>query len=126
LLTDAIFIALDNVKAHCGIKREPNVWINCTVEPESRLLQLDIRNTVSSTAKTKEAEEKLGKIRSMIDSGDFGRATRREGGSGFLKLAAALREVNAGKVSFDFSGPTEFLLSLQFKLTVLTLTVIKA
>lgn len=91
LLTDAIFIGLDNVKAHCGMRRDAKVHIRCNVNPTDGMLHLDVRNTVNAGARTEQAEQKLRQIRNLIREGNIGKGARKEGGSGFLKLAAALR-----------------------------------
>jgi hypothetical protein len=122
LITDAIFIALDNVKRHSGI-RQPKVSIECTAEADKDLIQIEIVSEMNK-ARIADTEVKLAAIRSVVQKGEQGKRTRREGGSGFLKLASAVRQSADGKLDFEVMESGEFRLSLWFRPARYTVAVI--
>ena len=126
LLTDAIFVAIDNAKAHCGIKHEPHVSIDCRIDPNTQRLNLDIRNSVSPGVRSATVEKKLDRIRQLIATGTSYSGARREGGSGFVKIAAALRHSAEGQMQFGFESDSEFRMQLSFRPTQFTVAVIRA
>jgi hypothetical protein len=126
LVTDAIFIALDNVKTHCGIKRDVKVSIRCDVDERENVLRLLVGNSVSPSTRNGTSEGKLEQIRAHIAAGNIGKRARKEGGSGFLKLAAALRHSPGGELQFGFLSDHEFQLSVKLKPTEFTVAVIQA
>ena len=125
LLTDAIFVAIDNAKAHCGIKRNPRVSIHCRIDPETERLVLDVRNGVAAGVRTETVEANLARIRQVISTGAAYSGARREGGSGFIKTAAALRHSAEGQMQFGFDSDTEFRMELSFAPTQYTIAVIR-
>jgi hypothetical protein len=126
LLTDAIFVAIDNAKAHCGIKRDPHVSIDCRIDPATERLMLDVRNSVAPGVRTPAVEKKLDRIREVIATGTSYSGARREGGSGFVKIAAALRHSAEGQMQFGFESDGEFRMQLSFRPTQFTVAVIRA
>ena len=124
LLTDAIFVALDNVKWRSGIKKNASVWINCDVSEDDGCIHLNVRSQVAPGIRNPDAEKKLQEIRELIQAGHVGKRARKEGGSGLLKLAAALRHSAGGSLSFGFLDDQEFELSLRLKATQFTVAVI--
>lgn len=113
-VTDAIFIALDNVKRHSQIKRGADIHIDCHIEPSTQILLLSITSTVKQHLKRDLVEAKLASLRASIAAGDFGRVASREGGSGFLKLAAALCQTPKSFLKFGFKGEDKFELVISF------------
>lgn len=116
LLTDAIFIALDNVALHSGLKRDINVRISCAKNADEEIL-LSISNNIGLFADNEDTRATLSKIRNKIDSGTLGKEARLEGGSGLLKLAAALRHSRGGDLDFGFAAGPSFKLVIRLKLT---------
>jgi hypothetical protein len=117
---------LDNAKAHGAMKREATVQILCEVEPEEGCLHLEVKNPVGASVDRRATERKLAKLRESIELRNFGKSARKEGGSGFLKIAAALQHSAYGSVEFGFTNKREFRLALKLKPAQYTLTVIKA
>lgn len=56
----------------------------------------------------------LNGIRELIDAGALGRRTRREGGSGLLKLAASVKQSPRGPLDFGFTSNDRFRLSVAY------------
>ncbi len=119
LITDTIFIALDNVKRHSGIHTRPRVRIRCKMGEEERLVYLEVVSAMSRS-KMSETEEKLNAIRSLIMKGELGKRARREGRSGFLKLASDVRQSAAGTLDFGLTEVGDFRLALCFRPTQYT------
>jgi hypothetical protein len=123
LLTDTIFVALDNVAAHGGAKRGAIVEIMCGVDPASDKIFLEVRNRVPGNFDRNAAEAKLGRLRSLIASQEVSKGARKEGGSGFLKIAAALRHSPDGEIQFGFDQ-NEFFIKISLRPAKYTVAVV--
>ncbi len=124
LLTDAIFIALDNIKAHSQVKRNVPVKIRCSVNEPDDLLILEVRNQIAHSVDKVAVEERLDRIRTLIASGEVSKRARKEGGSGFLKIAAALRHSAEGSIRFRVEQ-NEFVVSIKLKPAKYTVAVLQ-
>lgn len=125
LITDAIFIALDNVRAHSLIKRKVPVQISCRVDDAQSQLELEVRNQVSAGLDRTEATARIDRLLALIKAGEVSKGARKEGGSGFLKIAAALRHSAEGVITFGFEED-QFKLSIRLKPTRYTVAVVRA
>ncbi|SFI61776.1 hypothetical protein [Bradyrhizobium sp. Gha] len=113
---DALFVALDNARAHSGLKK-PKVRIVVTPDFAAGRLAIDTTcetRSGSTPARLRQLEE----IRALIDAGAVGRRTRREGGSGFLKLAAVVRQSEKGELTFGFGQGRDFRLTVVYALVI--------
>ncbi|TAK61934.1 hypothetical protein [Methylobacter sp.] len=116
---DVLFIALDNVRAHSGLKK-PKVKVNVQANIENGTLTIKVLSD-SKVQNRAMHDEELRRIQKLIDIGNFGRHTRREGGSGFLKLAAVvLRQSSKGQIDFGFTDTGQFQLSVVYSMIVQT------
>lgn len=116
---DVLFIALDNVRAHSECKK-PKVNVNVLANTENGTLTIEVRSDAKVQNRAKHDEE-LRRISQLIESGNFGRHTRREGGSGILKLAAVvLRQSSKGRIDFGFTETGQFQLMVTYSMIVLT------
>ncbi|WP_333877001.1 hypothetical protein [Methylobacter sp.] len=116
---DVLFVALDNVRAHSECKK-PKVNINIQANVENETLTIEVRSDAKVQNRAQHDEE-LRRIRQLIESGNFGRHTRREGGSGILKLAAVvLRQSAKGRIDFGFTETGQFELRVTYSMIVLT------
>lgn len=113
---DVLFVALDNVRAHSGLE---NPHISISVEPNIEAEKLCIR--VESEIRPQNrlsVEEGLVEIRKLINSAPIGRRTRREGKSGFLKLAAVVKQSPNGSLEFGVTDDGCFRLAVDYSLIV--------
>lgn len=116
---DVLFVALDNVRAHSECKK-PKVNIFVQANIENGTLTIEVRSDTKIQNRAKHDEE-LRKIRELIKSGNFGQHTRREGGSGLLKLAAVvLRQSAKGQIDFGFTDAGQFQLTVTYSMIVLS------
>lgn len=115
---DVLFVALDNVRTHSGIKK-PKVSVNVQANVENGTLTIKVQSDTKGQDRTKH-DEVLRKIRQLIDSGNFGRHTRREGRSGFLKLAAVVCQSVKGQIDFGFTDAGQFQLTVVYSMIVQT------
>ena len=124
LITDTIFIALDNIKQHSGIRVRPRVVIKCTEGVgNDDLMRLEVVSAVARS-RISETEEKLANIRNIISKGDVEKRVRREGGSGLLKLASSVRQSPDGQLEFGLTEFGEFRLAICFRPTKYIVAVI--
>tara|TARA_R110001592_G_scaffold1039_1_gene6087 strand:+ start:3323 stop:6811 length:3489 start_codon:yes stop_codon:yes gene_type:complete len=109
-VNDTIFILLDNIKTHSGIKR-PDIILDIDVDADSRTF------TISCSNQTKQSERKqllveINKIKKLISDEKLGDRSKSEGRSGFIKLAASIYKADKGYLSFDLGENGEFNLSI--------------
>lgn len=113
---DVLFVALDNVRAHSGVKK-PKVQVRVQPNFDESTLTIEVTSdTKSHTSSLKEKE--LRDIRQLIEAGGGGRRTRREGGSGFAKLAAVVSQSSKGKIDFGFIDHNQFQLTVTYSLVL--------
>jgi hypothetical protein len=115
---DVLFVALDNVRAHSGLKK-PQVKVEVQANIEDGTLMIEVLSESKAQNRTKQDEE-LRKIRQLIDVGNFAQHTRREGKSGFLKLAAVVQQSSKGRIDFGFTDASWFQLKVTYSMVVQT------
>lgn len=114
---DVIFVALTNARAHSGYKK-PKINIFVNASPENGALSIEVKSDAKLQNRAAQ-EETIREIQKIIDSGNLGRRTRSEGRSGFLKLAAVVRQTSKGKIEFGFLDDNQFRLKVTYSLIVL-------
>ncbi|NVO59409.1 hypothetical protein [Photobacterium damselae] len=112
---DVMFVALGNVCRHSGVK-EPNIAIETKVKEKS--YSINVKSDFSS----KNTHEKLEEIRKLIDERKFERRTRKEGGSGLLKIAAAALQDPLGSIDFGVIDDS-FTLNVTSRLFMTSISV---
>ncbi len=113
---DVLFVALDNVRNHSEIKK-PMVVVSVQADVDNGTLTIQVQSDSKAQNRAKHDLE-LHKIRQLVDSGSFGRHTRREGGSGFLKLAAVVNQSSKGQINFGFTNTGQFQLTVVYSMVV--------
>lgn len=115
-LHDVMFVALDNVNAYSGLKK-PKVTVMAEVNSETGTFKLCVRNEAKNQNRA-ETDKKLNEIRDLIDNKNYERRTRREGRSGFLKLAAVVQQNTKGYIDFGYTEESEFQLTVIYSLII--------
>ena len=113
---DVLFVALDNARAHSGL-RNPKVAVKALGDVEVGTLTVEVSSECRPSSKPSR-ESELKELRTAIASNSFGERTRSEGRSGFLKLAAVVKQSNAGDIEFGFVDSHEFRLKVVYSLIV--------
>ena len=111
---DVLFVALDNVKEYSNL-RQPNIKISLNVDSINETLKISVVAECKAENKD-ETEKKLNEIRSLISVRNFERRTKKEGGSGLLKLAAEALQNPKGSIDFGFIDSGHFDLTVTYSL----------
>lgn len=111
---DVLFVALDNAKEYSNL-RQPNIKISLNVDSNNETLQISVIAECKAENKD-ETEKKLTEIRSLISVRNFERRTKKEGGSGLLKLAAEALQNPKGSIEFGFNDSGHFNLTVTYSL----------
>lgn len=123
LFTDILFTILDNIYKHSGLGNSPAVDISfgaSKIEGENKaVVTLRVENAVGSLAASKEAQQRVEKIRVRIDRGDYRTEVNREGGTGLLKLKKALSDNSGSRLDFGFVEGQKFFVEVQVVLLIL-------
>ncbi|HDO1315305.1 hypothetical protein [Aeromonas veronii] len=112
---DVMFVALGNIYRHSGVEA-PNVSL--TAELTEQTFSICVVSDFSSK-NTQQSLDKLNEIRQLIKEKRFERRTRKEGGSGLLKIAAVALQDPLGKIEFDVTE-NSFILKVTFRLLMAT------
>lgn len=114
---DVLFVALDNVRNHSGIKNpKVKITVVASIVEETLTIEVDSESKMQNRLKH---EEVLREIRQLIDGGKVGPRTRREGRSGILKLATVVRQSSKGRIDYGFTENEQFHLKITYSLVVL-------
>lgn len=113
---DVIFVALDNVKAHSNVQ-EPQVYVRVTPDIINGTLSISIRSECK-VQDVNSKRESLKAIRALIEEGNSFNRTRREGRSGFFKLAAVIGQSEKGYIHFDITDDGWFELDVVYSLII--------
>lgn len=113
---DVIFVALSNIHNHAGM-REPRVELSVRWDEPQSTLRIEVSNEGRPSNRIEKAKN-LGAIRDLIERREFSARTRREGGTGFLKLAAVVTQSDKGSINFDLAHDGNFKLEIVYSLSV--------
>lgn len=113
-LHDQTLIALQNAKEHSGLKN-PRVTTVAHADSRTGVLSIRIESEIKANMLQK-AREGAEERKKLISEGKFKFLTRKEGGSGFFKLAAVASQSSKGKLDFGITQDDMFYLEVQYSL----------
>jgi len=121
---DVLFVALDNSRAHSGMKSPAvSILVNPRIE-EGRLI---IRVESETRGQNRAArEKKLSEIKRLIDTGQYEPRTRKEGESGFFKIAAVVKQSDKGRIDFGFDDSGKFYLEVVYSMVMRSMPALLA
>lgn len=103
IMTDILFILFDNVIKHSALSGNIPVEIECHFKNDGTdRLCLKIKNKVGDSLNFSSLQERLLELRSGLKDQRAWDSVRREGGTGFFKIAKFLRYDISGEHIFDF------------------------
>ncbi len=117
---DVIFVALDNARAHSGLK-SPKVKIGVSLDIVGGSLTINVHSE-SKMQNRHVRERKLSETRKLIELGKIEPRTRKEGESGFFKLAAVVRQTAKGAIDFGFTPNGQFFLKIVYAMSIRQIT----
>lgn len=115
IIHDTLFIALDNIRAHSG-ERSPRIDIHVTHDRPQGTLTIEVLSDCKPQKRQK-AETSLREIQAIIDGGSPTRRTKKEGGSGLLKLNAVVGQSTKGQLDAGFVQGGRFRLAVTYSFT---------
>jgi hypothetical protein len=112
-IVEILFIAFDNMLKHCG-RSEGKIDAEVSCAATSDTMEIKLASTVAQPVQVEEQNRKLAGRRDAVLSDKSTDTVRREGGSGFFKIAKIVRVDFASKLGiwFGYQDPTCFLLKL--------------
>ncbi|WP_321794742.1 hypothetical protein [Caballeronia sp. J97] len=112
-IVEILFIAFDNMLKHCGRPDgRISAELECTVDAEK--IEIRLASAVAEPVQLTEQNVKLAERLEAVLSDKSTDTVRREGGSGFFKIAKIVRVDFASQLGlwFGYENPTHFLLKL--------------
>ena len=115
---DVLFVALSNVFHHSNLDK-PKVSIETNISPDNYSIKIISQYKSNDLAET---ALKLDGIRKLIRDKKFERRTRKEGGSGLLKIAAVALQDPLGRICFDVTE-SDFVLDVSYRILLSSIEV---
>lgn len=109
---DVLFVGLGNAHKHSGLK-SPKIDIMAKWDADNATITLGVVSDCKLGNRA-EKEKQTDLIRQAINSGQLSPRTRTEGGSGFAKLAAVVRQSDRGRLEFGFTPEGRFRLVVTY------------
>ena len=120
LISEFLLVILNNARLHGGIPIGQKVTINCAVNVEARTLTLRVVSTVNPDARTASKDRKVRELIQAVESGKYDRSrVRREGNSGFVKIASIVSQQRDGRLIFGFEEDGDFFVEVVYSLLIL-------
>ncbi|WP_049246515.1 hypothetical protein [Morganella morganii] len=113
---DVLFVALDNARAHSGLQK-PRVKIDARIESDHKKLSLKIVTSTDRFSKQSNLK-KIQEIKTAINNDSYGSNSKKEGRSGFIKIAAVVKQSNKGSIDFYYDDNSNFVLEVTYSLLV--------
>jgi len=117
---DVLFVALDNAKSYSG-KIDPYVNISVTPDISNGTLSIKVVSEVRSEYRNL-GNKKMREIKELIQSGTLGSRSKKEGKSGFIKIAAVVKQSQKGDIRFDYNIDGDFELNVVYSLIITTMS----
>ncbi len=112
MVNEIIWVALENVHLRSGVEGNPWVRIEAAVLPDEEVLSVKVFSEVSPGIRCAETEQKLAAMRDSISNGSFRDLVRKEGNSGFFKIASQVSESPRGRIKFGFDDHETFCIEV--------------
>jgi hypothetical protein len=112
-VVEIFFIAFDNMLKHCG-KSEGEVFAKMSRLQTTTSMDIELSSTVTDPVNVIEENHKLQQRLQLVLADETTDTVRREGGSGFFKIAKIVR-IDFGstlKLWFGYNDPAEFSLKI--------------
>ncbi|MFM0642879.1 hypothetical protein PQR14_00995 [Paraburkholderia bryophila] len=112
-VVEIFFIALDNMLKHCG-KSEGEVFAKIGRRQTKNSMDIELSSTVTDPVNVIEENQKLQHRLQLVLADETTDTVRREGGSGFFKIAKIVR-IDFGstlRLWFGYNDPAEFSLKI--------------
>lgn len=110
IVSDVLYIALDNVGQHSGKKVGNRVLIHIIYDKIASLISFEIISDVAPGSRSTEKESRLSSIRSDIQKRAYGERVRLDRHSGLFKLAALVGQSDKTAISFGYADGDRFVL----------------
>ncbi|WP_126933659.1 hypothetical protein [Corallococcus sp. AB018] len=115
-ITDIVFIVLDNVYKHSGVKESPWVKISVRERDDASFVSIDVESEVAGGVRTEDAERSLSEIRGLIGGEGYRDRVASEGKSGLVKIKRIVSQHKSHVLDFSFKGEGCFAVHVGFSL----------
>lgn len=115
IVAELLLVVLNNARQHGGLARGQKIHISCQTDADSETLTMRVVSSIAPRVKTVDAQRRVDELNGVIKAKKFDRAkVRREGGSGFVKIASVVSQSRKGRLDFGFTGSDEFFVEVVY------------
>lgn len=115
VLADIILVIFGNIHTKSEVPGGAGVILRCIVDDSEGTLRIEVRNEVAEGVRDRN-ELRVSNLLNEVKAGRIEQGLRREGESGFKKLAAIASQSAKGYLDFGFSSATEFFVDMKLSL----------
>ncbi|MDP3517757.1 MAG: hypothetical protein Q8S94_11385 [Pseudohongiella sp.] len=112
---DALYIALDNIFQHSGIRLDNKVDINIEFDQFNLKINFEIISSLSPKSRTEEKEARILGTLKEIKRSNYSARAKLDRGSGLCKLAAIVMQSPETNIDFGYLGEDKFRLYFEMK-----------
>lgn len=119
LISEFLLVILNNARLHGDVLVGQKVMIRCAVDVKAQTLTLRVDSNFGPAARTAAKDRKVRELLTAIHSGKFDRSrVRREGNSGFVKIASIVSQSKDGRLDFGFNEDETFFVEVVYSLFI--------
>lgn len=115
LIVDALFIAFQNIARWAG-SNDPSVVVSVSSDEVAEVIRIRIVNSVSGIQNFKAEQRRIHQMKEKLFTPEGVGMARREGGSGFFKLASIIGQATSGRLDFGYVSAEEFFVEFDLSL----------
>lgn len=120
LISELLLVILNNARLHGGLPTGQKVMIGCAVDTGAQTLTLRVASSLGPNARSAVNERKVRELLAAVRSGKFDRSrVRREGNSGFVKIASIVSQSKDGRLDFGFDDNGSFFVEVIYTLFIM-------
>ena len=108
VLSDILFIVLDNVAKHAQLPLGPQIDVYASFDSKVNMLEITVESQVGPSVRSTEVDNNLERIRRLIENGNYKSHVSLEGGSGFIKLKRIVSSYRSHSLDFGFMDNGQF------------------
>ncbi|SFM84947.1 hypothetical protein [Methylobacterium pseudosasicola] len=118
-ISEFLLVILNNARLHGDVIVGQKVKIRCAVDIEAQTLTLRVDSNFGPAARSSAKDKKVRELHAAIHSGKFDRSrVRREGNSGFVKIASIVSQSKDGRLDFGFNDDDMFFVEVVYSLFI--------
>ena len=117
VITDVLFVILGNIAERSNHPGSPKVWVDIALDEAESLVKIKVANEIVLETPLAEAQDRIEARKRQLLNKEGSEMVRREGGSGFFKLASIVDQSRSAKLDFGYKSADVFFVEVDLSLS---------